>query len=45
MKSRRQRVWLTAMAVAGSVALYGCGGGSDGPDTTPFDQDYVDDAR
>ncbi len=44
MKSRRQRVWLTAMAVAGSVALYGCGGGSDGPDTTPFDQDYVDDA-
>ncbi len=44
MKSRRQRVWLTAMAVAGSVALYGCGGGSDGPDTTPYDQDYVDDA-
>ncbi len=42
MKTGRQRVWLTAMAVAGSVALYGCGGGSDGPDTTPFDQDYVD---
>ncbi len=42
MKTGRQRAWLTAMAVAGSVALYGCGGGSDGPDTTPFDQDYVD---
>ncbi len=42
MKTGRQRVWLTAMAVAGSVALYGCGGGSGGPDTTPFDQDYVD---
>ncbi len=42
MRTGRQRVWLTAMAVAGSVALYGCGGGSGGPDTTPFDQDYVD---
>ncbi len=42
MKIRQQRVWLTALAVAGSVALYGCGGGSGGPDTTPYDQDYVD---
>ncbi len=42
MKLRDQRVWLTAVAVAGSIALYGCGGGSGGPDTTPYDQDYVD---
>ncbi len=42
MKTVRQRVWLTAVAVAGSIALYGCGGGSGGPDTTPYDQDYVD---